>query len=135
MLHTIVVDEMKVRYDDFEVVPQKDGATLIVSHTSVVNALVFLLLFFFQDELLRSLPVRRPSVYPSVRPFTHLSDFSSEISWPNFFKVHVEPCVIGGFKICTNGHGPEIKMAALPIYSSHRLIMGKTLKKSFSQKP
>ena len=33
----------------------------------------------------------------------------------------MEPCVRGGLKIYTNGHGPLIKMAAMPIY-------GKTVK-------
>ena len=42
----------------------------------------------------------------SVHLFTPLNDFSSEIPGPNFFKLHVEPCVKGGLEICTNGHGP-----------------------------
>ena len=42
----------------------------------------------------------------SVHPFAPLNDFSSEIPGPNFFKLHVEPCVKGGLEICTNGHGP-----------------------------
>ena len=68
-------------------------------------------------------------VRPSVRPSVHtLNKFSSEIPGPNFFKLHVEPCIKEGLKICANGYGPLIKMAALPIYSSHRLIMEKTLK-------
>ena len=50
-----------------------------------------------QDELLRSLPVRRP---PSVRLSFHtLNDFSSETPEPNFFEIHVEPSVKGGLKI------------------------------------
>ena len=41
---------------------------------------------------------------PSVRlPFTPLNDFFSEIPGPNFFKLHVEPCVKGGLKFCQNG--------------------------------
>ena len=45
-------------------------------------------------------------VRPSVRPSTHLNDFSSETPGPNFFKLNVEPSGKGGLKICTNGHGP-----------------------------
>ena len=40
--------------------------------------------------------VVRLSVRPSVRPFTPLNDFSSVTPGPNFFKLHVEPCVTGG---------------------------------------
>ena len=59
-----------------------------------------------------------PSViHPSsVRPFTSLNDFSSVTPWPILFKLHVEPCVKGGLKIYTNGHGLFIRMAAMPIY-------------------
>ena len=64
----------------------------------------------------------RLSVHPSVHTFERLL---SEILGPNFFKLHVEPCVKRGLQICTNGHGPLIKMAAMPVYSSHRLIMGR----------
>ena len=60
----------------------------------------------------------RPS---SVRPSTHLNDFSSELPGLIFFKLLVEPSVKGGLKICTNGHGLLSKMAAIPIY-------GQTLK-------
>ena len=38
--------------------------------------------------------------------------------WPIFFKLHLEPCIKGGLKICTNGHGLVIKMAAMPIYGN-----------------
>ena len=51
----------------------------------------------------------------SVRPFTALNDFSSETPGPNIKGVE---------NMFT--HGPLIKMAAMPIYVSHRLIMGKT---------
>ena len=50
------------------------------------------------DELLWSLLVR-----PSIS--SHLWRTAPETSEPNFFKLHVEPCVKGGLKICTNGHG------------------------------
>ena len=61
-----------------------------------------------------------PSV---VRPSsTHLNDFSSETPGPIFFKLHVEPSVKYGLKICTNGHSPLIKMAAMPIYSKNLLL-------------
>ena len=46
---------------------------------------------------------------------------------PIFFKLHFEPSVKGGFKICANGQGPLIKMAAMPIY-------GKTLKNLLQNK-
>ena len=61
---------------------------------------------------------RPSSVRPSsvVRPSTPLNDFSSVTPGPIFFKLHVEPSVKGVLKICTNGHGPLIKMAATPIY-------------------
>ena len=55
-----------------------------------------------------------PSV---VRPSTHLNDFSSEPPRPNFFKLHVESSVERGLKICSDGHGPIIKMAAMSIYN------------------
>ena len=56
--------------------------------------------------------VCRPSV---VRPQTLLNEFSSETPGQTFFKLHVETSVKGGLKICTNGHGLLIKMAAMPI--------------------
>ena len=61
-----------------------------------------------------------------VRPSSPLNDFSSETPGPIFFKLHVEPSVQGRLKICSNGHGPLTKMAAMPIY-------GKTLKNLFLQ--
>ena len=55
--------------------------------------------------------------HPSiVHLSTPLNDFSSVTPGPIFFKLYVEPCVKGGLKIYTNGHGPLIKMAAMPIY-------------------
>ena len=63
-------------------------------------------------------PNKCPSIRTSVRPFTPLNDLSSETPGPNFIKLHVEPCVKGGLKICTNGHGPLIKMAGMPIYKN-----------------
>ena len=55
----------------------------------------------------------------SVRPFTPLNDFSSVTPEPIFFKLHVEPSVKEELKIYTNGHGPLIKMAAMPIYGKN----------------
>ena len=55
------------------------------------------------------------AIRPSVRPFTPLNDFY-QTPGPNFFKLHVAPSVKGGLKICTNGHGPLIKMSAMSIY-------------------
>ena len=40
-------------------------------------------------------------------------------SHKGFFKLHVEPSVKGGFKIYTNGHGPLIKMAVMPLYDKN----------------
>ena len=68
-----------------------------------------------QDELLRSLAVRCQSVCPSVYLSTPLNNFS-ETSWQIFFKLHVEPSVKVGLKICTNGHSLLIKMAAMPVW-------------------
>ena len=53
-----------------------------------------------------------PSV---IRPFKPLNDFSSVTPGPIFFKLHVEPSVKEGLKICSDGHGPLIKMATMPI--------------------
>ena len=39
-------------------------------------------------------------VHPSVRPFTPLNDFSSEIPGPDFLELYVKPSVKGGLKIC-----------------------------------
>ena len=61
------------------------------------------------------------------RPSTPLNDFS-ETPGPIFFKLHVEPCVKGGLKICRNGHGLLIKMATMPIYGKNPSYMVKTLK-------
>ena len=49
------------------------------------------------------------------RPSTPWNDFS-ETPGSVFFKLHVEPSVKEGLKICINGHHPLIKMAAMPIY-------------------
>ena len=43
-------------------------------------------------------------------------------------KFHVKPPWDGGTKVCSNGHGHMIKVAAMPIY-------GKNLKSSFTQEP
>ena len=50
---------------------------------------------------------------------TPLNDLLSETTGPIFFKLHVERSVKGGLKICTNGHGPFIKMASIPIYGKN----------------
>ena len=53
-----------------------------------------------------------------VRLSTPLNDLTaSENPGPISFKLHVEPSVKGGLKICSNGHSPLIKMAAMPILS------------------
>ena len=57
----------------------------------------------------------RPS---SVRPSTHLNDFS-ETPGPIFFKLHMKPPVKEGLKIYINTHGPLIKMATVPIYNKN----------------
>ena len=48
-----------------------------------------------------------------------LNDFSSETPEPIFFKLHVEPSDKGELKICTNGQGLLVKMAAMPIYGKN----------------
>ena len=55
----------------------------------------------------------------SVGLSTPLNDFSSETPGPIFFKLHVEPSVKGGLKICSNGHRPLIKMATMHIYGKN----------------
>ena len=45
--------------------------------------------------------------------------FSSETPGPIFFKFLLEPSVNGGLKIYTNGLGPLIKVAAMPIYGKN----------------
>ena len=54
-----------------------------------------------------------------ICPPTLLNDFSSVTCGPIFFKLLMEPSVKGGLKICTNGKGPLIKMAAMPIYGKN----------------
>ena len=83
---------------------------------------------YFLAHLIRMLRVSFCDHLPSVvRPsvcmsFVHtLKTFPSKTPELIFFKLHVEPSVKGRLKICTNGHGPLIKMAAIP-------ICGKTLK-------
>ena len=80
--------------------------------TWVLSAVGILLKMSYCD-LFPSVVRRRPSV---VRPSTLLNDFSSENPGPIFFKLHVEPSVKEVLKICSNGHGPLIKIAAIPIY-------------------
>ena len=52
----------------------------------------------------------------TLRPSIHLNNFSSETFGPVFLKFLLEPSVNGGLKICTNGLGPLIKLAVMPIY-------------------
>ena len=60
-----------------------------------------------------------------VRRPHSLNIFSSETTRPIKVKFHMELLLDGGTKICSNGPGHMIKMAAMPIY-------GKNLKKSSS---
>ena len=58
----------------------------------------------------------------SICPFSiPLNNFSCEIPGPNFFKFYVNSSVKGGLKICTNSHGPLIKMVTVPIYVKYTL--------------
>ena len=59
------------------------------------------------------MPLRRPH---------SLNIFSSETTGPLKVKFHIELLRDGGTKVCSNGPGHMIKMAAMPIY-------GKNLKK------
>ena len=63
-----------------------------------------------------------PMVFrPSVRCMsTLLNNFSSETPGPIFFRLHVEPSVKEGLKICLNGQGLLIKMGAMPIYDKKK---------------
>ena len=54
---------------------------------------------------------------------TFLNIFSSETSELIAAKFHMEPPLVGGTKVCSNGPGHMTKMAAMP-------ICGKNLKKS-----
>ena len=59
---------------------------------------------------------------PSVarrRPSTPLNDLSSETLRSIFFKLHVEPSVKKGLKICSNGQVLLIKIDAMPIYGKN----------------
>ena len=67
----------------------------------------------------------RPSASVVRRPSTISNIFSSETAWPIKAKFYVEPPWKGGTKVCINGPGHMIKMAAMPIYD-------KNLKKSSS---
>ena len=53
-----------------------------------------------------------------VRPSRPLNDVSVTPR-PIFFKFLLEPSGNGGLKIYTNGLGPLIKMAAMPIYGKN----------------
>ena len=57
----------------------------------------------------------RPSI---VHPSAPLNNFS-ETPGSVFFKFNLEPSVNGGLKIFTNGLGPLIKMAVMPIYGKN----------------
>ena len=71
-----------------------------------------------QDELLDHL--QSVILCPlSVHPCPSLNDYSSETPGPIFFKLHVEPSVKGGLKICTNGYDLLVKMATMPIYGKN----------------
>ena len=58
------------------------------------------------------------------RPSTPLDDFSSETSAPLLFEHHVKPSVKGWgwVKICSNGQGLVINIAAMPIYGQNLLL-------------
>ena len=56
------------------------------------------------------------------------SNISSETTGRIEAKFHVGPSWDGGTKVCSNGTGHMIKLAAMPIY-------GKNLKKSSSPEP
>ena len=73
----------------------------------------------------------RPSLSSVVIVHRHphsFNIFSLETPWPIKVKFYMEPPWDGGTKVCSNGPGHMIKMAAMPIY-------GKNLKKSSSPEP
>ena len=49
-----------------------------------------------------------------------LNIFSSEISWPNSTKFHVDPSVETGLKVCSNDQAP---VTVMPIYGKIMIIM------------
>ena len=53
-----------------------------------------------------------------LRPLIPLNDFSSETSGPIFFILDAKLSVNGGLRICSNGHGLLIKMAAMPVHGN-----------------
>ena len=52
-----------------------------------------------------------------ICPSIPLNDFSSVTPGPGFFKLHLEPSVKGGLKICINGHSPLIKIKEVKHFS------------------
>ena len=60
-----------------------------------------------------------PASVVVVRPSTFSNIFSSETAWPIEAKFYVEPPWEGGTKVCINGPGHMIKMAAMPIYGKN----------------
>ena len=79
---------------------------------------------YFKTEFLAHLS--RSSGWSVVITF-HLSSICQHL-WrtgslknpgPIFFELHVEPSIKGGFKICTDGHAPLTKIAAMPIYGKN----------------
>ena len=71
------------------------------------------------------------SVHLSVHP--HLWSTSSETPRPNIFKLHVEPFVKGGWKICTNSHYP-LRWLPCP-YMVNMIKTLKILQKTSSSEP
>ena len=55
-----------------------------------------------------------------VRPST-FSNISSETTGPIELKFHMETCLDGGTKVCSNCPGHMTKMAAMPIYGKKPL--------------
>ena len=80
--------------------------------------------------------------YPSpmvFHPFlrcmsTLLNNFSSETPGPIFFRLHVEPSVKEGLKICLNGQGLLIKIDPIPIYDKKKKKTKKKQKKKKTKK-
>ena len=70
---------------------------------------------------------RRPSMSPSVRPFTLSNINISETSWPIIIKFHQEHHWGGGLTALGFGLDRIRTLVSMATDSSHRVKMGKTL--------
>ena len=64
-------------------------------------------------------------LYTCTKIMILLNTFSSEISWPISTKLHVDPSVETGLRVCSNGHAP---LTVMPIYG--KIMIKKKQKKN-----